>query len=168
MSKPLPNVIFLDMDGVVCTPRACLAVGNTGGGYSYLDPIACMLVKRLCELHNAKIVISSAWRQMFDKEAMEAILSANCPNLGRYIWRSHEHWRTSDFDFETGVSDTSDRGREIKRWIDLHETEFNSFVVLDDMADMRPVQSSLVRCDPYDGMSWQNYKDAEKLLTAEA
>jgi hypothetical protein len=160
----LPNIIFLDMDGVLCTPRACIAYGNTGGGYSYLDPVACALVKKLCVECNAKIVVSSAWRQMFDQEAMRAILNAACPNLGNYIWQSHHHWRTSDFDFEPGWSDTSDRGREIKRWIDFHETEFNNFVILDDMADMRPLQASLVRCDIYDGMGFTQYFAAEKML----
>lgn len=164
----LPNVVFLDMDGVLCSPRACLAYGNIGGGYSYLDPVACMLVRKLCDECNAKLVISSAWRQEFNREAMQAILNAACPNLGNYIWPHHKHWRTTDFDFECGWSETSDRGREIKRWIDANETLFNNFVVLDDMADMRPVQSSLVKCDCYDGIGFNQYHAAEKLLCAVA
>lgn len=162
----LPNIVFLDMDGVLCNPRACLAMGNVGGGYSYLDPIACMLVRKLCDECNARIVISSAWRQEFSKEAMQAILSANCPNLGNYIWPSIHWWRTTVCAYEIGVSDTSDRGREIKDWIDNNETKFNNFVILDDMADMRPLQDGLVRCDPYDGMSWHNYYAAERMLMA--
>lgn len=164
----LPNIIFLDMDGVLCNPRACLAVGNVGGGYSYLDPIACMLVKRLCEECNAKIVISSAWRQEFSREAMQAILNAACAKLGDYIWQSHEWWRTTNCAYEIGVSDTSDRGREIKHWIDKHETQFNNFCILDDMADMRPLQDSLVKCDCYDGIGFNQYYAAEKLLMAMA
>lgn len=160
----LPNVIFLDMDGVLCTPRACLAMGNTGGGYSYLDPIACMLIKRLCDECNAKLVISSSWRQVFSREAMQAILNANCPNLGNYIWHSKQWWRTVTHVHTDDWMQTSDRGREIRNWIQNHETDFNNFVILDDMADMRPLQDSLVKCDTYDGMSWQNYFDAEKIL----
>lgn len=165
-TKTLPNIIFLDMDGVVCTPRACVAMGNTGAGFTYLDPIALMLVKRLCDENNAQIVISSAWRQMYDREAMKAILGAACPSLDRYIWPHHKHWRTSDFDFETGVSETTDRGREILRWVNEHETQFNNFVVLDDMGDMRPVQHALVRCDPYDGMGHAEFHAAGKVLRA--
>lgn len=162
----LPNVLFLDIDGVLCNPRACLAVGNVGHGYSYLDPVACMLVKRLCDECNARIVISSAWRQMFDKCAMEAILNASCPNLGNCIWPSSTHWRTCDWSYEEGVTNTSDRGREIKKWIDEHETKFNNFCILDDMADMRPLQDSLVKCDCYDGIGFNQYYQAEKLLMA--
>lgn len=166
MSK-LPNVIFLDMDGVLCNPRACLAMGNIGGGFSYLDPIACMLVKRLCDECNAKLVISSAWRQVFTKEAMQAILNANCPNLGNYIWPSAQWWRTVTHVHTDDWQQTSDRGREIRNWIQNHETKFNNFVILDDMMDMRPLDDNLVKCNPYDGMSWQNYHDAEMLLKAE-
>jgi hypothetical protein len=77
------------------------------------------------------------------------------------------HWKTSDFDFETGWSDTSDRGREIKRWIDAHETVFNNFCILDDMADMRPLQDSLVRCDLMDGIGFNQFKAAEAMLSRE-
>lgn len=153
------------MDGVLCTPRACIAMGNTGAGYSFLDPIACMLVRKLCEECNARLVISSAWRQMYDRYAMEAILGASCPNLDRHMFRSNEWWRTTNCAWEEGFDDqTSDRGREIKHWIDNNDTYFNNFVVLDDMADMRPVQDSLVRCDPYDGMSLANFLAAKKIL----
>jgi hypothetical protein len=163
----LPNVIFLDIDGPLCTPRACLAVGNTNM-YSYLDPIACLLVKKLCEECNAKIVISSAWRQEYNQEAMRAILNANCPRLGEYIWRSNVWWKTRDYVHTAEWQQTTDRGREIQNWITLHETEFNNFVILDDMADMRPLQDSLVKCDCYDGMGWHQYYAAKKILMAEA
>lgn len=156
------------MDGVLCNPRACIAVGNTGAGYDYLDPIACMLVKRLCEEYNAKLVISSAWRQEYSREAMKAILSANCPNLGRFMWYDTPHWRTDSMAYEIGVTETSDRGREIKKWIDQHETQFNNFVILDDMADMRPLQASLVRCCPYDGIGFFQWQAAGKILRAVA
>jgi len=160
----LPNIVFLDMDGVLCNPRACLATGNTGGGYSYLDPIACLLVKRLCDECSAKIVISSAWRQEFDQWAMRAILNANCPNLGNYVWHSEVWWRTTTCAYEHGITDTSDRGREIKNWIDNHEEAFNNFVILDDMADMRPVQDNLVKCDTYNGIGFMDYHKAEMIL----
>lgn len=160
-----PNVVFLDMDGVVCTTRACVAMGNVGAGFTYLDPIALMLVKRLCMENNAKIVMSSAWRQWYDKTAMEAILGAACPSLDRYIWPHFKDWRTSSFDFQNEASDTSDRGREIKRWIDEHETDFNNFVILDDMADMRPLQANLVRCDLHNGIGFEEFKAAERMLS---
>lgn len=165
-TKALPNVIFLDIDGPLCAPRACLATGNTSQ-YSYLDPIACLLVKKLCDECNAKIVVSSAWREVFGKEAMEAILSANCPRLGEYVWQSNVWWRTPTFAVRYSQHDTN-RGREIKNWLDANSNKFNNFCVIDDMSDMRPVQSSLVKCDAYDGMGWHQYRMAEKMLLAPA
>lgn len=156
------------MDGVLCTNRACEATGNVGMGFSYLDPIACLIVKRLCEDYDARIVISSSWRLDFSKEAMEAILSANCPNLGNYIYRSNIWWRTSTHSY-TNCTDaltmTTDRGREIKQWVDNHEGKMTNFVILDDMADMRPVQDHLVKCDCYDGLGWHQWQAAKKILS---
>lgn len=99
---------------------------------------------------------------------MEAILNANCPRLGEYIWNDSLYWRTCDFIIPNEHDSTSDRGREIKHWIQNHETDFANFCVIDDMADMRPVQSSLVKCDAYDGMGWHQYRIAEKMLMATA
>lgn len=162
----LPNIIFLDMDGCLVTERAEIAMGYRGGGFGYLDPIACNLVKRLCQDYNAWIVISSAWRQEFEREAMQAILNAACQGLGNLIWPSHHWWRTSCCAWEEGVSDTSDRGREIKNWIDMHETKFNNFCIIDDMADMRPLQDSLVKCNTDDGIGLAQYLQAVRLLIA--
>lgn len=161
-----PNVIFLDMDGVLCNERACLAVGNLPP-YSYLDPIACLLVARLCKVHNARLVVSSSWRQEYSERVlMEAILNAACPNLGSYLWVSHQWWRTTaaapmDEDWQT----TSSRGREIRNWIERHPDKFTNFCILDDMADMRPYQDSLVQCHPYDGIGWHQYHAAAALLS---
>jgi hypothetical protein len=162
----LPNIIFLDMDGVLCTPRACVAMGDTGGVYAYLDPIACALVRKLCEDHNAKIVVSSAWRKLYNYLAFGAILDAACPRLGRYLWPDNEDWRTVSYVPNDDFGSNTDRGREILDWVKRHETEFNNFVVLDDMMDMRPVDHALVLCNYYDGLSYQNYEDAAKILAA--
>jgi hypothetical protein len=70
--------------------------------------------------------------------------------------------------YEEGATDTSDRGREIKNWIDNHETKFNNFVIIDDMADMRPLQESLVRCDIFDGIGFRQYEAAKSMLLKEA
>jgi len=165
VSETLPNVIFLDIDGVLCTPRACTGMRSTGI-QSYLDPVACMLVSRLCEENNAKIVMSSMWRDMFAKDAMEAILNAACPNLGDYIWQNHVWWKTRSWVYSDEDGKTSDRGREIQHWIENNIDRFNNFVVLDDMADMRPVQDSLVRCDVYDGMGFKQWQAADEMLKA--
>lgn len=165
MANKLPNIIFLDMDGVVCNLRACIAMGNDGVS-SYLDPIACMLVKRLCVDNNAQIVMSSAWRDMYDKDAMMAILNASCPGLGELILQDPKWWKTAPWvhcDNER-ERETSDRGREIENWIFNNSSRFNNYVILDDMDDMRPLQDNLVRCSTYDGIGFFQYEAAGKIL----
>ena len=159
----LPNIIFLDFDGVICNPRACLAVRNNGM-YSYLDPIACLLVKRLCEDNNAKLVISSSWRIIHDREGIKGILSAACPGLGEYVWDSATWWKTTSAVFQNDVHGGCGRGMEIKHWIDNHYAEFQHFVILDDDSDMEPLMESFVKTDAYDGISFMNFLQAEKIL----
>lgn len=164
--KMLPNVIFLDMDGVLCTERACVATGNVGGN-SYLDPIGCALVARLCREHNARLVVSSSWRHSYtERELMEALLNAAYPNLGSFIWPSHQWWRTINAVGGDDWRDTAPRGREIRNWIERHETKFNNFCILDDMDDMRPYQDSLVKCHIDDGIGLGQYRQAAALLSA--
>ena len=157
-----PNIVFLDMDGVLCNPRACLAVGNVGGMYSYLDPIACMLVKRLCMENNARIVISSSWRLHYDMYAMQAILNANCPGLGYLMFLDMEMWRT--ININNCAMDKHGRGREIKDWIDKFSSKFNRFVILDDDCDMEPLMDSFVQCHAYDGIGFHHYNTADSIL----
>lgn len=157
------NVIFLDIDGVLCTTRACIAVGNTGGCFSYLDPIACLLVKRLCDEHNARIVISSSWRLSYDMYAMQAILNAACAGLGDKMYCEAEiDWKTSSFNNTT--ADKHGRGREIYSWLQKHDDYVNNFCIIDDDCDMEPLMSALVRCNTYDGICFDQYIAAEKIL----
>lgn len=162
----LPNIIFLDMDGVLVTPRASLAAGEVVEKCSAFDPVACSLVKRLCERHNAKLVISSAWRHVYrSREAMEAILNAACSGLGDLIWQHNSDWCTPIHVWTEEYNNTSDRGREIHSWVmGSNETKFNRFVILDDMFDMRPLQDSLVQCNYYNGFGWFEYQKASDIL----
>lgn len=160
-----PNIIFLDMDGVLCNPRSSLATRNDGF-YSYLDPIACLLVKRLCDDENAKLVISSSWRLNKDLDYMQSVLSAACPNLGNYILCSQTLWRTTSNVF-TNDSGNCNRGLEIKHWLDNHPSEYNRFVILDDNSDMEPLMDSFVQTDAYDGIGFNNFLAAQRILRGE-
>ena len=52
------NVIFLDFDGVLNSVRSCLAFKT----FNTFDPVSVRLVNRLCDLADARIVVSSSWR----------------------------------------------------------------------------------------------------------
>lgn len=152
------KIIFLDMDGVLCTPRASIASDDTGI-MSYLDPIACLLLKKLIKKTGAKLVISSTWRKFHDLNGFQAILSANCPSLGTHIIYNEDDWRTDN--------DGPQRGDEISRWIEKRSTSDNpveKFIILDDDSDMGNLMPYLVKCDCYDGFGFRNYRDALELL----
>ena len=158
MTKDLPNIIFLDMDGVLVNPETCIAEEDRGG-FSYIDPVSARLVRKLCEEHNCRIVISSTWRKIFDTYAMQAILGAACPRLGTYMY-SDERWCTIS-------SDSGYRGEEIKAWIDKYPTTFNRFVILDDDSDMEPLMDNFVHTDAHQGFRMRDYIKAEKILRGE-
>lgn len=156
MSKS--NIIFLDFDGVLCNARSSLAVGESGV-YSYLDPIACQLVKRLCDKCNAKIVISSTWRLLYDYYALQGILNASCSSLGNYIASPADkmQWRTEHLSGKP-------RGAEIKEWLETHAGLFSGFVIIDDDNDMEPFMERLVQTDTYNGIGFTDYIKAEEIL----
>ena len=155
MSK-LINIIFLDIDGVLCNPRSCLAVGNSDRGYTYLDPIACLLIKKLCDECNARLVISSSWRMWFDKSAMAAILNANCLNLGDMILDDHKFWRTKNLN--------AFKGKEIEDWIKNSALNYINFVIIDNNNDIGNLSWAHVKTNAYDGIGYMNYLNAKKIL----
>jgi len=149
------------MDGVLCNPATCVSVGDVGSCFSYLDPVSCGLVKRLCVELNCKLVISSSWRILHDRFSMQAILNAACPQLGNFMYLD-DRWRTGSFN---GCSmDDFGRGKEIKAWIDKYPTEFNNFVILDDDSDMEPLMDSFVKTDVYEGFRFVHFMAARSIL----
>lgn len=157
------NIIFLDMDGVLCTPRACIASGNFGC-WSYLDPIACLLLRRLCEDFDCKLVISSTWRLGdINYLSFASILNAACPNLGSYVLRSDTEWRTAQ-SLRNYSDPDNRRGAEIKDWLKRNDLITKMFIILDDDSDIAPYGDYHVKCDCYDGLTFQAYIKARALL----
>jgi hypothetical protein len=158
VTKPLPNIIFLDFDGVICNPETCIAEGEIAG-YNYLDPVSCRLVKRLCEEYNCRIVISSSWRKLYDQYALQGILGAACPSLGHYMY-TDERWKTPSLGTE--------RGQEILQWINKYSAEFDNFVILDDDSDMEPLLDNFVHTDAFQGMRLRDFIKAAEILKKKA
>ena len=151
------------MDGVLCTPPACIAVGNQGGA-SYLDPIGCHLVKNLCVDFDCKLVISSTWRLgNIERFSFESILNAVCPNLGNYIYHDDVWWRTPQ-NLKVYPDQDNRRGSEIKAWLKHNDLATKMFIILDDDSDIAPYQAYHVKCDVYDGITFQAYLKARTLL----
>lgn len=149
-------IIFLDFDGVICSPRAFTAQEGRWCGTEYralrwADPIACDLVQRLASKHHAKVVVSSTWRSSRDQ----------CDQiLGRYRISKflHRDWRT-------GEDKDRFRGREIDAWLETHGRP--PFIILDDDSDMLPEQMPfLVNTCSMNGMMLSDFDKADKMLAA--
>lgn len=146
------KIIFLDIDGVLCTFRSHEAF-NGRGLMQHLDPVGCRMVDRLCRETGAQIVISSTWRKHHDRQSMIAILQ----NAGFERPDFHEDWMTPSGGWR--------RGDEIKKWLDDHPG-VERYVILDDDDDMLPEQLlSFVRTAAQDGFLTNHYIEAKALLT---
>lgn len=144
-------IIFLDMDGVVSTPRAYIVQADKPGRDRWLDPISMRYLDMLCGYSNALVVISSTWRLMYDgRQAFTDLLARNgCAA------ELHEDWRTAQFN-------TGPRGAEVQDWLDRHP-EFTRYLILDDEADFLPGQP-LVQTHMIDGFMQSHLQAAFAVL----
>lgn len=151
------RVVFLDMDGVLCTLRAVEAYGGDGGLWQHLDPVAVKLIERLLIETKAQLVLSSSWRHHHDRLSMTAILQnagfANVP------W--HQNWKTPTANRR--MSEPSNRGDEIKLWLETAKPDV--YCIIDDFDQFHPDQRPFfVLTHETDGFSWANYKKALRIL----
>lgn len=154
------KIIYLDIDGVLCTHRASAAIGETVR-MDYLDPIACKLVERLITEFQAKIVISSTWRLVCSKGEMYQLFRC----AGHHILANaiYTRWCTPDFKGKK-------RGYEIEASLSEIENHdhVTHYVILDDDSDMLPYQlPHFARCDTYDGLGFSGYEKARRILGGE-
>lgn len=126
---PNKRIIFLDFDGVI-----------DGWWSKYnLDPKKIALVEEIIKATDDKIVVSSSW-------------SVGCRNAEEFIERDFsEYFKRKNTEisrkslFIESIIDVTDhmgssRGDEIQRWLDAHEDEVESYVILDDDNDMNEDQ----------------------------
>jgi hypothetical protein len=58
------NVIFIDVDGVLNTHHYCLRKTDSGIG---IDESKLVLLKKICDITNSNVVLSSAWKEGFSE-----------------------------------------------------------------------------------------------------
>lgn len=141
-------MIFLDVDGVIVTPRSHRALGK-GWLKRAPDPVAIGFLNRIARETGAAMVVSSTWR----KDGPSFLRQLR--HWG-YDGRVHEDWRTDEL---PGL-----RGDQIQRWLDKHP-EVTRFAILDDDSDMLPTQMpNFVKTHYEDGMSLQHYESLRTIL----
>ena len=114
------KVIFLDFDGVLNSTKYLL---NSEAYGVAIDPSRMVLLKQIVDAANAKIVLSTSWREHWEKDL------AKCGSTGILINRFFSTHGLQIFDKTPELH--ARREVEIKSWLDRHP-EVKNFVVLDD------------------------------------
>ena len=150
----MKKVIFLDIDGVLCTDKAAMAFeGSDKGPMRHLDPTNVKLIERLCQNTRTEIVLTSTWRIQFDKHTMEIILR----NAGFAFVPWHQAWKTPNLK-------NSSRGEEVRAWMTFNGTP-EQYVIIDDVDEFDgELKDHLVLTTEEEGLTYADYKKALSLL----
>lgn len=155
------RIIFLDIDGVL---------NSWSTGYK-ITTEKLQLLNDLIEQTGAKIVISSSWRigSKDVKEFLEKNFKKSKFRLDSFKDVTNQECISNIFYNSTiDLTDTFGplRGDEIKRWLDNHADEVESYVILDDDSDMLDEQlEHLVQTDTYFGLTDREVHLATLILT---
>lgn len=153
------KIIFLDMDGVLCTDKAHVAQGINGfhKPWEFMDALdreaIGMLNTLQAEHPEIQYVLSSTWRLHTTKEDMEKY-------LGSYGWKGvfHEDWCTD--------RDGPNRGHEVQRWVDSHNVTSDEYIILDDVEQFNEDQKpNLILTDEANGLSVRDYYRMKRMFS---
>lgn len=120
------KVIFLDIDGVLCCARSCVAHGGhpaAGNPVSWgkFDEVAIKLLQEAMRKTGAIVVLSSNWRSTVNLEALQWRLGIRIESVTRE------------------GTEAEPRGAQIHDWLIRHPG-VDVYAILDDDEDMLPDQ----------------------------
>lgn len=116
------KVLFLDIDGVLNTPKLLKKFG-----YDYIDPILTALVARIVNETKAEIVLSSTWRiEDKNKKLVEEALAQHYLEIydSTPVITRQGGWESAGW---------VERREEIQAWLD--ENRVAKFAIIDDWDD---------------------------------
>ncbi len=156
--------IFIDIDGVLNRFEKLTDPGipnhkwdpETLGLFGITLEIFPELVEKLNAITDATgalLVLSSSWRKGYLADYADVVTKLKDAGVKAFI---------------TGRTPWGDgmkcRGEEIQRWVAEHTDEIESFIILDDFADMGPVLDRLIQTDHDVGLTDEHVKRAIKML----
>lgn len=135
------KLLFLDIDGVLCSTRSAAALGDMPHGFERMelfDQVALGLIRRLGR-NGVNMVLSSSWRLLHPfqevAQALDLPIIAAVPNDAPGI-----------------------RGKQIKYFLDNWPMPVDRYAIVDDDVDMLPEQARcFVRTSNADGLLWYDY-----------
>lgn len=158
------KIIFLDIDGVLCTLRSNFAQGRTTSPFGLMQALDREAVGLINFIGLGKVddpvlfVLCSSWRRHYQRAFIEWTLR----NAG-FTGTFHQDWATA-ISLTAGNSDEA-KGVEIADWLERHVDEVNAYIIIDDRGTFSPAQKPfLIRPHYPDGFSWENFRQAMKAL----
>lgn len=154
------KVIFLDVDGVLCTPLS-VALSNLlrlPMDRQLFDPAALFWLRRLVKTTGAAVVLSSSWREELYRD--EPICRAVIDNLYRALARNH-----TPITDVTPLLEQGGKGAEIAAWLECHPCR--GYAVLDDrdcFGSAPAVGEHWIQVPPERGLRYREYLAARQLL----
>lgn len=142
------KIIFLDIDGVLNYTQWYVSdrnPGNLNGEEGDIDPLCAERINNICQVTDAKIVLSSDWRiswpYCIDRLEKGGI------KKGLIIDKTPEHmWN------EFVSEEYKSRGSEIDDWLSQHP-ECDRYVILDDRKDFTEEQQpNFIHVNPMRGI----------------
>lgn len=164
------QTLFLDFDGPLFTGRGAFLKGNNGLSrcsnsalhpnmhYWVMDTIAVAFLNHLMDTKPFQTVVSSSWREIYDREDIEDLFVENELRL-----RMPEDWCTP-------VSKDQDRAKEIAEYITQHK--IHDYIILDDIESGKQLsysaaygieQSRVFLCSVYNGIDYSTMQSILKL-----
>ena len=130
--------IMLDLDGVLTTGPS-----RAAGGPSMFDARAVKQIERLVSLSQASVVIHSSWRKLPDAPEppwafppADSWWNWSLPWFKGLCRSQGAHELASSLVGEAPFRLNSERGEEVKWWMDDNNIYGNSYVVLDDQMEL--------------------------------
>ena len=114
------KVLFLDFDGVLNSERYVRSCGEYG---VIIDPSRMLLLRQIIDSTSAKIVLSTSWREHWDKD------ESLCDGAGKQINEIFKAYGLEIFDKTPKTG--KDREKEIEEWL-FSNPGVEAFAVLDD------------------------------------
>lgn len=145
------KVIFLDIDGVLCSMRSSAAQGGypaagNPASWGKFDDTAVELLRTAIAETGAVVVLSSSWRTEVNIGALEYRLGLRIRDVTR-------------------ASNEDDmRGKQIGDWLATHD-DVQRYAILDDGEDMLPHQmDKLCRTSKRNGFLLGHYEELVEML----
>ncbi len=155
------NIIFLDEHGVIVSHNAMIANSYVDDQdrkthEQMADPVAVNMINNIAILMNAQFVSSSSLRRNY--RTRDSFID-HLDSMGIDSSRLAQHWQicaTKELRLE--------RTARIEQYLRNHADCIDSYLILDDITDLRDSFNSVVTPDSKEGFQLKDYNEALKVL----